>query len=164
MSTVILEMSAIFAIAIIPPPSPYDDEPVAIEFGNDSSEYANDGECDDPRFIGGLGNDSLVTDNIGKDASDCRNAVLEKKISYDPLFTQPENYGDDASEHAKDGECDDIRYTGEYAAATIFVVSDIGHDASDCRAAVEAGEARWQGDTIDIEHGVTLDELGETES
>ncbi|MEP0191338.1 MAG: hypothetical protein ABJP70_12020 [Erythrobacter sp.] len=164
MSTAILELSSILAIAMIPPPSPPDNGPVAIDFGNDSSEFANDGECDDPRFIGGLGNDSLVTDNIGKDASDCRNAVLEKKISYNPLFTQPENYGDDASDYAKDGECDDIRYTGEYGSDAIYVVSDIGHDASDCRAAVEAGEARWQGDTIDIEYGVTLVEMGKTES
>lgn len=162
MGTVILELTAILTMAVATPPSPYADEPVAIDFGDNSSEFANDGECDDPRFIGGLGDDELVTDNIGKDAKDCRKAVLDKKVGYNPLFTQPENYGDDTSEYANDGECDDIRYTGEYAAEAIFLVEDIGHDASDCKAAVEAGEARWQGDTVDIEHGFTLDDLKAT--
>jgi hypothetical protein len=42
-----------------------------IDFGNNSSEWSDDGECDDPRFSGhGV---AAVTDpsDVGQDANDC---------------------------------------------------------------------------------------------
>jgi hypothetical protein len=43
----------------------------ALNFGDDSGEYPNDGECDDPRFEG-IGEASQInTDNLFKDATDC---------------------------------------------------------------------------------------------
>ncbi len=43
-----------------------------IDFGDDSSPWANDGECDDKRFSG-PGMDRILMDiDIGRDASDCR--------------------------------------------------------------------------------------------
>src|SRR5690606_25718143 len=81
-----------------------------INFGDDSSEWANDGECDDPRFTGtGVARETLAAD-IGRDASDCRaayeagTAVFEGE--QDPLAF---DFGSDFSRWANDGECDDLR-------------------------------------------------------
>ena len=118
-------------------------------FGNDDSEFARDGECDDVRFVGEGMADALMTDSIGRDAADCRAAFDAGKVTANPMFDEPAEgvnytYGDDASQFAGDGRCDDIRFTGLYASETIFLAEDIGHDASDCRAAVAAGNAHWQ--------------------
>jgi len=43
-----------------------------IEFGDDSGEWANDGECDDPRFIGPGMTMMPPFDHERRDASDCR--------------------------------------------------------------------------------------------
>lgn len=43
-----------------------------IEFGDDSGEWANDGECDDPRFIGPGMSMMPPFDHERRDASDCR--------------------------------------------------------------------------------------------
>src|SRR5690606_22746633 len=45
-----------------------------IDFGDDSSPWANDGECDDPRFEGSGSATELVDSDILKDATDCRAA------------------------------------------------------------------------------------------
>ena len=47
-------------------------EEESLEFGDDSSEWANDGECDDPRFEGDGMSDTLMDQDRGHDASDCR--------------------------------------------------------------------------------------------
>lgn len=44
----------------------------AVAFGDDSSAWANDGECDDPRFEGRGMAATLVADDLGHDATDCR--------------------------------------------------------------------------------------------
>ena len=47
----------------------------SVDFGDDSSEWANDGECDDPRFSGaGMTITPLLDDDIMHDATDCRTA------------------------------------------------------------------------------------------
>lgn len=47
----------------------------AIDFGDDSSEWANDNECDDPRFEGpGMTATVLLEEDSGHDATDCRTA------------------------------------------------------------------------------------------
>ena len=58
------------------PPATRDVPPVAagqlISFGDDTSQWANDGECDDPRFEGpGMAPTSLEEDLL-RDATDCR--------------------------------------------------------------------------------------------
>ena len=45
------------------------------EFGDNSSHWANDGECDDPRFAGSGVASDLQDYNIGRDADDCRSAI-----------------------------------------------------------------------------------------
>ena len=42
-----------------------------INFGTNDSAWANDGECDDPRFEGPGTDDLTQTDDRGADASDC---------------------------------------------------------------------------------------------
>ena len=49
-----------------------------------------------------------------------------------------DDFGDDSGEYANDGTCDDIRFTGE-GRSILLTDSHIGKDASDCRAAYEAG-------------------------
>ncbi len=137
-----------------------------VDFGNDSGQWAGDGECDDARFLGEGMAGALVTDNIGRDATDCRSAMGENRVRLNPLFAVPTeddpiDYGDDRSRFAGDGVCDDIRFTGDYSANTVYIVDDIGHDASDCRAAVDSGKARWQGNDVAPATGITVEDIVE---
>ncbi len=46
-----------------------------VEFGDNSSQWANDGECDDPRFVGaGMTSTPLLDEDAYSDANDCRAA------------------------------------------------------------------------------------------
>ena len=51
------------------------------------------------------------------------------------------DFGDDEGTYPEDGECDDARFTGK-GVSEYLVVENIGHDASDCAAKFDAGEAR----------------------
>lgn len=52
-----------------------------IDFGDDNGSYANDGECDDLRFIGsGMTATSLIEDDIMHDATDCRTGYEAGKL------------------------------------------------------------------------------------
>ena len=136
------------------------DVPIAsINFGNDEGDWPNDGECDDVRFVGKGMSDSLVTDWIGRDVSDCRSAFEAGTIQLSALFADPTakspiDFGDNNAGFANDGECDDFRFTGEYASEIIYLAEDIGHDANDCRAAIESGAATWQGKTATPNYGM----------
>ena len=55
------------------------------------------------------------------------------------LAAQSVDFGDDASQFAKDGECDDMRFVGAGMTDTPLLDSDIKHDATDCRAAFNQG-------------------------
>ncbi len=130
----------------------------ALDFGDNSSVYANDGQCDDFRFEGKGMAEILLTDSIGRDANDCQAAFNQETIALKTLFTKPASdsailFGDDASTYANDGECDDIRFVGPESGASIFLVEDVGHDASDCQAGFESGSLKWQGHLADIERG-----------
>ncbi|UXN74574.1 hypothetical protein N8D56_05435 [Devosia sp. A8/3-2] len=120
-----------------------------IDFGDDSSEWANDGECDDPRFSGEGSADELVDDDILKDATDCRAAVAAGTVTSVEAGTSPAeveiaspidaiDFGDDSGQWANDGECDDPRFKGEGSAEELLD-EDIRKDATDCKAAYEAG-------------------------
>lgn len=120
---------------------------IAVDFGNDSSRWANDGECDDPRFTGpGMTSTPLLDEDILADATDCRQAWQAGRIT---LRNQAGtgssagvDFGDDASMWANDGECDDPRFTGPGMTSTPLLDEDTRHDASDCRRAFEAGQIR----------------------
>lgn len=148
------------------------------DFGDDSSMFARDRECDDPRFEGPGVSDLADISDVLSDASDCRAAVergeatfvgLPETASDDPFFDSGAfetvadaagegiDYGDDSSLFANDGECDDPRFDGPGVSAAPLA-SDSGRDASDCRAAVDRGQAQFVGagggvDPADIDYG-----------
>ena len=51
------------------------------DFGDDASRWANDGECDDPRFEGPGAADTLLVEDRGHDAADCRKLFGAGRIS-----------------------------------------------------------------------------------
>ena len=117
-----------------------------IKFGDDSGPYPNDDECDDRRFFGpGVVQGEIAWDSLGADASDCKAAfeagraqvwVLEDARAATNCATQ--RWGDDSSEYANDGVCDDPRFEGR-GAANILISDDSGRDATDCRKLCEYG-------------------------
>ena len=54
------------------------------DFGDDSSVFASDGDCDDTRFMGdrGAGAWTANGDHVGKDATDCRNLLNAGRIRW----------------------------------------------------------------------------------
>ena len=117
-----------------------------LQLGNDSGEYPLDGECDDPRFAGGGMASSLDTVNILADASDCARLLEAGLIrpqrtrdQWDPAQCQSVRYGNNSSDWAHDGQCDDPRFTGP-GVDSILNFDDQLSDASDCRALCDAGE------------------------
>ncbi len=122
-------------------------------FGDDTGRFAKDGECDDMRFAGAGMTDTLLIDSdIFHDATDCRAAFNQARLYYlgghrTPATPAPTEssavsriqWGDDTSKYAKDGECDDKRFTGAGMTSTPLLDSDIHHDATDCRSAFNAG-------------------------
>ena len=144
----------------------------AVDFGADTSQWANDGECDDPRFTGpGMTATTLLDADIRGDATDCKTAFDAGQISLaggetpppvtPPPVTPPPvtpttpdapdvpamsgtiNFGDDKGDWPKDGECDDRRFYGS-AMASNLGWEFVGHDATDCQAALNAGSiALW---------------------
>ena len=53
-----------------------------IDFGNNSSQWALDGECDDPRFIGAASADVLLEEDAYRDATDCKLAFELGLVAY----------------------------------------------------------------------------------
>lgn len=108
------------------------------DFGNDSSFWANDNECDDPRFEGPGVAETPQESNRRADATDCRKAWNEGKI----VLTQSglPNFGNDSGRWANDGVCDDSRFSGA-ARQNAAITSDSHHlkDATDCRQAWNNG-------------------------
>ena len=117
-----------------------------VSFGDNSSEYANDRECDDPRFTGeGMAN-GLESANVGKDADDCELMyraglirLVRRQEETDVAECAKLDFGDDSSEWNNDGECDDPRFTGG-AVDEILLMDDLMGDATDCRALCESGQ------------------------
>lgn len=113
------------------------------DFGDDSGEFANDGDCDDTRFVGDRGAAALNNEShIGRDATDCRNLLRDGRISW----SGGGDFGDDSGEFANDGDCDDTRFVGDRGAAALTDDSHIGKDATDCRNLVRDGRISWSSD------------------
>lgn len=118
-----------------------------INLGNDSGDFAKDGECDDPRFTGQGMADVLIDTNIGKDATDCRKMLDAQRIrpvraraDWTPQMCKGIDFGNNSSEWARDGECDDPRFAGP-GVDEVVTPKDLKRDAADCRALCNAGEA-----------------------
>lgn len=145
--------AAAFALLALPVPAMADTP----NFGDDSGRFAKDGECDDMRFDGAGMTDTLLIDSdILHDATDCRAAFNAGRLRYlggrrngtAAVATSTSStrrdasriqWGNDTSKYAKDGECDDKRFSGAGMTSTPLLDSDIQHDATDCRAAYEQG-------------------------
>jgi hypothetical protein len=98
---------AIFALAMIASPAAAQD----IDFGDDSGEYASDGECDDPRFTGPGTPTSLSVEHTLRDATDCRRLfgigairLVRQKGEASVAECAAINFGDNSSRWANDGE------------------------------------------------------------
>ena len=106
-----------------------------IQFGDDSSIYANAQECDDPRFEGrGASSSPDISDNT-KDATDCLRLYQQGQIRLRADYVE---FGGNSSTWANDGECDDPRFRGE-GMADVLEDSDRNRDANDCRTLYRAG-------------------------
>ncbi len=128
---------------------PVMDEPVAgaPDFGADTSDWANNGECDDPRFTGTGMAAVLLPEDTSADATDCRSlfeagsitlvAGGDAPVTDEPAMGQPD-FGADTSDWANNGECDDPRFTGTGMAA-VLLPEDTMADATDCQGLFDAG-------------------------
>lgn len=110
----------------------------AVNFGDDSSEWARDGECDDRRFAGPGVAASLSWSNAGRDATDCRAALdggqarlWDLAEARAALSGAAVDFGSDAGQFAGDGECDDVRFEGLGMAYGVGPEL-VGQDAGDC--------------------------------
>ena len=121
----------------------------SVDFGEDSSTYARDGECDDPRFEGSGMATAVNYQDRGADATDCRPLYEAGRIRLFgvDLDTGYIDFGDNSSEWARDGECDDPRFEGS-GMDSIPLIADRSHDATDCRRLYDAGRIRLFG--VDI--------------
>ena len=109
----------------------------AIAFGDDSSNWASDGECDDPRFEGsGMASYLSESDRLS-DATDCQTLFNQGQVSLKAV--DGINFGNDSSNWASDGECDDPRFEGP-GMASYLIESDRLSDASDCRLLFDQGD------------------------
>ena len=115
------------------------------DFGDDTSEWAKDGECDDKRFDGpGMTSTALLPEDIGHDATDCAKAFKAGQLTLRDVLTEATvvdgiDFGTDSGEYANDNECDDPRFEGEGMTETDLLETDIRADASDCLKAYQAG-------------------------
>ena len=137
---------------------PSNGTPFPINYGDNASEWSNDGECDDPRFSGPGSAAELLDEDMGHDAADCQMLLANGQVDFgaNPVFGEKQkggqttdtslfDYGDNSSEWSNDGECDDPRFAGN-GMASVLLDEDMGHDANDCRALVEAGQISVIGD------------------
>ena len=118
-----------------------------VDFGTDQSEWAFDGECDDPRFTGpGMTESPLLDADLQRDATDCRTAFQGGQIWLRDAQNPPAmQFGDDTSTWAFDGECDDPRFVGPGMTSSTLLASDAQRDATDCRTAFNRGRIWWRG-------------------
>ena len=110
----------------------------APDFGDDSSEWIYDGECDDPRFQGSGMALTLLDQNRFSDATDCRLLFNQGRIALSLNDSNNIDFGNDSSEWIYDGECDDPRFQGS-AMAEILLGEDRFSDATDCRLLFNQG-------------------------
>ena len=119
-----------------------------IDFGDNSSPFADDGECDDPRFEGPGAASFNSEDDAFTDGNDCSSLYLQGSLTYvDPdsvgtdmvVDSSGISFGNNSSFFADDGECDDPRFEGPGAAFSLSEENEM-RDENDCRALFESGQ------------------------
>ncbi len=118
----------------------------ALLFGDDSSELAANGQCNDSRFRGpGMGN--ILSFDSANDASDCETLFEEGSIFLASeaanIAIQAIDFGNDEGSFPNDQECDDPRFEG---AGSFSGGSDVLADASDCRTLLYQGSINFVGE------------------
>lgn len=103
-----------------------------INFGDDTGDYANDGSCDDARFIEDGDAWTYQRAHTQHDASDCQRLYEAGDLT---LYL---DFGTNSGEYRDDGTCDDSRFTGE-GRSILMTDSHVRRDADDCIAAYRAG-------------------------
>lgn len=104
----------------------------AIDWGDDSGNYANDGACDDARFQADGDQWDFQRKHVLRDATDCRARSAAGTI------TLILDFGDNSGIYANDGTCDDNRFTGE-GRSILMTDSHVRRDSADCIAAYREG-------------------------
>jgi hypothetical protein len=96
--------------------------------------------------------ETLSGGHVRKDATDCRTGYGAGRLTlrFPPTAAGVAaaanlDFGDDGSKYANDGVCDDSRFEGLGMTDTGLIDADIGHDATDCRTAFEAGGLTLRG-------------------
>ncbi len=122
-----------------------------VDFGDDSSEWARDGECDDPRFVGQGMASVLLDEDESRDASDCSDLFENGSISLRGTADSIDkpggiDFGDDSGTWVRDGECDDSRFEGA-GMASYLVDAELYRDATDCRNLYNEGVISYVGST-----------------
>jgi hypothetical protein len=87
-------------------------------FGDDRSNWANDGECDDPRFAGVGSASALRDEDQAHDASDCKKLFDQGRIALrDGTRARAEDGASSGSrvEHGRLQQGDKVLTSGEYA-------------------------------------------------
>jgi hypothetical protein len=117
----------------------------SVKYGDDSGDYPGDGECDDRRFFGPSMASTLTWRAVGRDATDCRALhdagrveLWDIEAARAATNCAAVKWGDDSSEYAGDGTCDDPRFEG-MGSADVLEPDDRGRDAGDCRRLCEYG-------------------------
>ena len=113
-------------------------------FGDDEGEWAEDSECDDPRFRGqGMTDTTLLEDDVMHDASDCQEAWESGDLKLIGVSAGGSpDFGDDDGDSPEDDACDDLRFTGPGMGDGSMFPENIMHDASDCEAAWDDGDIK----------------------
>src|SRR5688572_18047025 len=103
------------------------------------------------------GNDDAETNA----ADDTKRVALAdtEGVAGTPTAATPD-FGDDTGKYARDGECDDMRFSGPGMTSTPLLDEDIKHDATDCRAAYNQDRLKFRGDDVT---SATLDDSIETQ-
>ena len=91
-----------------------------LEFGDNSSEWARDGECDDPRFEGAGAAETLVIEDLGRDAKDCRSLFERGQVRLNPKFELPGVLVPGSEEQGRLDEDDATLESGEYSDTYTF--------------------------------------------
>lgn len=116
-----------------------------IQFGDNTGQYASDGLCDDRRFFGAGMAPVYNWTHAGTDAKDCQLAFRAGTVrlwseaeAASATFCDAIRFGDDTSDYALNGICDDARFEGR-GTDNILLPGDIRKDATDCQRLCNLG-------------------------
>lgn len=125
------------------------------ELGDDSYEWAKDGQCDDARFEGDGMAISPSRDAIKKDRSDCSYGFQTGALTLAETLPEPVereydglDFGTDKGQYAGDNECDDPRFIGVGMGTVALDASNLGNDRKDCLDLYKAGKLVFKGEFI----------------